>query len=52
MEPVVNTSVKITDEVSLGGTSSMLLIAGPCVIESRDRCLDIGRSNRNDPHQL
>ena len=39
MEPVVNTSVKITDEVSLGGTSSMLLIAGPCVIEDKDTCL-------------
>lgn len=39
MEPVVETSIRITDSVSIGGTSPLLLIAGPCVIEDRDLCL-------------
>lgn len=39
MEPVVNTSVQITDDVSIGGTSPLVLIAGPCVIEDRDTCM-------------
>ena len=39
MEPVVNTSVQINDDVSIGGTSPLLLIAGPCVIEDRDTCM-------------
>jgi len=33
--------VRITDEVAIGGGAPLLLIAGPCVIESAEQCHDL-----------
>jgi 2-dehydro-3-deoxyphosphooctonate aldolase (KDO 8-P synthase) len=34
-------TVKISNSISVGNNSSLLLIAGPCQIESRDHCMQI-----------
>lgn len=39
-------SIKVTDEISFGGSEPPLFIAGPCVIESRDHLLMMAEKMR------
>ncbi|MFN2443745.1 MAG: 3-deoxy-8-phosphooctulonate synthase [Thermoanaerobaculia bacterium] len=39
-------TIRVTPEVSFGGDSPLLFIAGPCVIESRDHALRMGETLR------
>src|ERR1700674_5761815 len=36
-------SIQITDQIAFGGDNPPLFIAGPCVIESREHALAMGR---------
>jgi 2-dehydro-3-deoxyphosphooctonate aldolase (KDO 8-P synthase) len=40
-------SIQITEEIAFGGDNPPLFIAGPCVIESREHALAMGRILRN-----
>jgi len=39
-------TVKITDEITVGAGRPLLVIAGPCVIESEELCLTVARALR------
>ena len=39
-------AIRITDQISFGGDNPPLFIAGPCVIESREHALAMGRTLR------
>ena len=39
-------AIRITDAISFGGDNPPLFIAGPCVIESREHALKMGRTLR------
>src|SRR5438128_7162686 len=43
---MITRAIQITDEIAFGGENPPLFIAGPCVIESREHALAMGRTLR------
>src|SRR5438128_11892108 len=43
---MITRTIQITDEIAFGGDNPPLFIAGPCVIESRQHALAMGRMLR------
>ncbi len=45
--PILTGTIRIRETLSIGGDAPLLLIAGPCVIESRELCLEIAEKLKN-----